>query len=104
MVGSGMPETYELYLLLQYIKTVVDKYDRPVIIPSELNKMVKTVNKALDKLEASGYTDPDDLTYDVPKELFDYWDIAAAAREKKWNTGCVYSSVVMAKTVRCRPP
>ena len=27
MIGSGMPETYELYLLMQYVKKVVDTYE-----------------------------------------------------------------------------
>ena len=33
MVGSGMPESYELLLLLKYVKKVVDKYDREFSVP-----------------------------------------------------------------------
>ena len=92
MVGSGMPETYETYLLLKYVKNVVDKYERPVIIPDELYKMVTSVNEALEKLEESGYEDPEDLPYDVPKELFEYWDVVASARENYRNDVQYYFS------------
>jgi hypothetical protein len=92
MIGSGMPETYELYLLLQYIKGVFDKYQRPVTIPSELNKMLKSVNAALDVLEASGFQDPEELPEDVPEELFNYWDVVAAARENYRNDVQYYFS------------
>lgn len=82
MVGSGMPETYELYLLTKYVKKVVDAYDRDVVVPSELSDMISTVEDALDKLHASGYTDEEELPLDVPKPLFEYWDAAATAREE----------------------
>lgn len=87
-----MPETYELYLLLKYVKSVVDKYDRPVIVPAELHKMIKAVNKALRKLEDSGYEDEEELSYDVPEELFKYWDVVAAAREDYRNNVQYYFS------------
>jgi len=92
MVGSGMPETYEMYLLLKYVKSVVDKYNRPVVIPAELNKMVVSINKALDKLEKSGYKDPEDLPFDVPVPLFEYWDVVASARENYRNDVQYYFS------------
>jgi hypothetical protein len=85
MVGSGMPETYELLLLLKYVKKVVGTYKRPVIIPTELNKMITTVNEALDDLDDSGFEDPEDLPLDVPPELFNYWDVVASARENYRN-------------------
>merc|ERR1712122_149997 len=81
MVGSGMPETYELYLLLKYVKKVVDKYDREVVVPAELGEMLVTVEEALDTLEEVGYEDPEELPFDVPKPLFKYWDVVASARE-----------------------
>ena len=82
MVGSGMPETYELYQLLSYVKKVVDKYGRPLILPNELSDMVSEVNAALDDLKASGFVEPETLSFDVPDELFTYWDMVASAREK----------------------
>jgi hypothetical protein len=92
MVGSGMPETYELYLLLKFVRRIVDTYQRDVTIPSELDKMVKTVNRALHTLEKSGYQDPEELPLDVPKELFSYWDVVAAAREDYRNDVQYYFS------------
>lgn len=81
MVGSGMPETFELSELIKYVLDVVTRYQRPLVVPVELATCVKTVNEALDTLLASGYTDADDLTMDVPVELFNYWDTVATARE-----------------------
>eukprot|EP00980_Cylindrotheca_fusiformis_P015436 scaffold4343_cov144-Cylindrotheca_fusiformis.AAC.14 len=92
MVGSGMPETYELYLLLQYVKKVVDKYERDVVIPVELGVMLNTVEDALDELEKAGYEDPKELPFDVPEPLFKYWDSVAAARESYRNDVQYYFS------------
>lgn len=85
MVGSGMPETYELYLLMKYVKKVVDKYDRDIVIPAELAKMIKTVENALDTLKSSDFVEPEELPHDVPKPLFEYWDVVASARENYRN-------------------
>ncbi|VEU35779.1 unnamed protein product [Pseudo-nitzschia multistriata] len=82
MVGSGMPETYELLLLLKYVKKVVDAYDRDVEVPSELGTMITTVEAALDKLEGASYKDTFPLPHDVPEPLFEYWDTVATAREE----------------------
>mmetsp|Transcript_43218 Transcript_43218/g.104645 ORF Transcript_43218/g.104645 Transcript_43218/m.104645 type:complete len:1230 (-) Transcript_43218:204-3893(-) len=82
MVGSGMPETFELLLLMKYVKKVVDTYDREVDVPTEMYKMITKIEKSLDKLEASGYTDSLPLEADVPQPLFEYWDEVATAREK----------------------
>lgn len=82
MVGSGMPETYELYLLMKYVKKVVDKYDRDVVVPSELAVMVSAIQDALDTLHAAKFEDPEELPYDVPQPLFEYWDAVATAREE----------------------
>lgn len=82
MVGSGMPETYEMLLVLKYVKKVVDKYGRDVTVPAELGKMINTVEASLDKLEAANYVDTFPLPHDVPPSLFSYWDKVATAREK----------------------
>lgn len=81
MVGSGMPETYELYLLLQYIQKANSKFSRSIEVPAEFYEMIEKVNKALEILEDSGYEDPEELPLDVPPELFTYWDTVATARE-----------------------
>merc|ERR1719188_2914344 len=41
MVGSGMPETYELYLLLQYVDTVNTKYSRTIEVLAEFYEMIE---------------------------------------------------------------
>jgi hypothetical protein len=92
MVGSGMPETYELLILLKYVKKVVGTYGRPIVVPSELTKMIKTVNKALDDLEDTGFVDSEELPLDVPPELFNYWDVVASARENYRNDVQYYFS------------
>jgi hypothetical protein len=92
MVGSGMPETYEMYLMLKYVHKVVKTYKRGLIVPDELLVMVNTINNALDELEATGFTDPEELPLDVPDELFHYWDIVAAARESYRNDVQYYFS------------
>ncbi|KAK1737494.1 hypothetical protein QTG54_011780 [Skeletonema marinoi] len=92
MVGSGMPETFELSELLKYVLSVVKKFQRPLVVPSELADMVDTVNDALDELLASGYEDSEELTSDVPKELFKYWDTVASARESYRNEVQYYFS------------
>jgi hypothetical protein len=87
-----MPETYELKLLLQYVKKVVDKYDRPIVIASELSEMITSVNESLRRLEKSGYVDDEKLRPHVPKPLFEYWDEVAAARENFRNNVQYYFS------------
>jgi hypothetical protein len=92
MLGSGMAETYELFLLLKYVKKVVDTYDRQVVVPAELGVMLDTIEDALDELEQAGYEDPEDLPFDVPESLFKYWDLVAAARENYRNDVQYYFS------------
>ena len=92
MVGSGMPETYELKLLLQYVKKVAGKYKRKIIIPSELYKMIMTVNSALETLKLYDYVEESNPSRHVPKHLFEYWDIVAAGRESYRNDVQYYFS------------
>lgn len=92
MVGSGMPETYELKLLLQYVRKVVHTYKRPIVIPDELLRMINTVNDALDTLKAYGYVEEDKPSPRVPKQLFEYWDVVSAARESYRNDVQYYFS------------
>lgn len=79
MVGSGMPETFELEMLIRYVLKVVSKYNRPVVIPEELGTLLDAINSAMKELD--GYVDAEDLNKTVPAPLFDYWDTVATARE-----------------------
>lgn len=87
-----MPETYELKLLLQYVKKVVQKYQRSVEISVELGKMVERVTEALEILSSHGYVEETNPGPQVPKPLFQYWDVVAAARESYTNDVQYYFS------------
>ena len=81
MVGSGTPETFELKKLLEYVLKTIKKYNRSIVIPIELDAMIQNVTQALNTLDATGYVDAEELSMDVPPELFTYWDTVASARE-----------------------
>ena len=81
MVGSGMPETYELQQMLLYVQSVVDKYGRPVVVPEELGELIDAITSELTTLASSGFSEPEEIPLDVPDVLFDYWNNVATARE-----------------------
>ena len=73
-----------MHQMLDYVKKVLDKYGRPIVVPTELADMIAEVNTALDTLQSAGYTDPaptEDVPLAVPAVLFDYWNAVATARE-----------------------
>ena len=76
-----MPETYELKVLLQYIRKAVLKYKRPIMVPQELATLIDTITDALNELGDEEYM-PQREQKSVPKELFRYWDAVANAREE----------------------
>jgi hypothetical protein len=80
MLGSGMPETFELKVILQYLLEATNRYRRPVVIPIELSNLVAEIQTSLDLLDE--YSDPKKLADKVPTDLFDYWDRVATAREE----------------------
>lgn len=65
MIGSGMPETFELLRTLRFLLGV-QKYGRSVDLPAELDTLINTVMESLD-------SSTDDFTY---------WDTVATAREE----------------------
>ena len=73
LVGSGMPETYEMLRILKYVRTALTKYNRPVTVPVEFAEMFNSLNTALGVYEASAK--------DIDAE-FVYWDASNTAREK----------------------
>jgi len=84
MIGSGTPELSELSVLIQYILSVANKYQRHVRVPTELYELVMTINDALDVLTRD-YTESQMLYPKVPAALFSYWDTVASAREQYRN-------------------
>lgn len=83
MIGSGMPETYELVVLLRYIKTTVSRIRRDISVPVELSGLFNSINQALHELDENRSADDMKLfSARVPTPLFIYWDKVATAREK----------------------
>ena len=82
MLGSGMPETFELKVLLAYIQKVSSRYQRGIKVPEELALLIERVSSALDVLDDTNINQLDfsNITA-VPTELFVYWDAVASARE-----------------------
>mmetsp|Transcript_28893 Transcript_28893/g.61559 ORF Transcript_28893/g.61559 Transcript_28893/m.61559 type:complete len:465 (-) Transcript_28893:68-1462(-) len=85
MLGSGMPETYELKVLLQYLRKAALKYKRPIVVPEELATLIGKITSALNELGDGEYIPGESITSNitnVPSELFKYWDNVATAREE----------------------
>mmetsp|Transcript_30834 Transcript_30834/g.58526 ORF Transcript_30834/g.58526 Transcript_30834/m.58526 type:complete len:1516 (+) Transcript_30834:418-4965(+) len=86
MLGSGMPESYELKVLLNYLKKAAGKYRRRVIVvPEELAALIGKITDALDELGDGEYIPPiqtKTTINKVPSDLFQYWDTVATAREE----------------------
>lgn len=88
MLGSGMPETYELKLLLQYLRQATLKYKRSIVVPVELATLIDKISSALDDLGHDKYMPQTSVSADsieVPSALFNYWDSVANAREEYRN-------------------
>jgi hypothetical protein len=80
MIGSGMPELYELAVLMRYIRSTTKEYMHDITIPAELYQLVEAINDALDILKID-YVDSNTLYPKVPKPLFNYWDTVTSAQE-----------------------
>lgn len=80
MIGSGTPELSELAVLIRYILSVLNKYERHIRVPTELYTLVESIDTALDSL-SSVYSDSQSLYPKVPLALFQYWDLVSSARE-----------------------
>jgi hypothetical protein len=79
MLGSGMPETFELKALIHYLIRSGKKYGRDFEVPEELYVLFNSIKGNLTKL--NGHHDLSANTEKVPFELFSYWDSVATARE-----------------------
>lgn len=88
MIGSGMPETFELKVLLTYLQQVSLKYRKPIVIPEELARLIDQISIALNVLDQASNADLNyaDPVVEVPWHLFNYWDTVASARELYRNT------------------
>ena len=72
LLGSGMPETYEMLRILKWVKRGVDQYERAVDMPEEFGEFMEAQLKVLDEYNAS------DMDADAD---FKYWDDSNTARE-----------------------
>ena len=72
IIGSGMAETYELLLIIRYVRSVVHQYRRSVSFPKEFSDLLDGLSTALGEYEASDRTLADDFTY---------WDTSNNLRE-----------------------
>ena len=79
MLGSGMPESFELKALIQYLIRSGKKHSRDFSVPQELFHLFDSINGNLTLLE--DYNDTSEALRDVPFDLFSYWDKVATARE-----------------------
>lgn len=85
MLGSGLPETYELKILIEYIQNASLKFNhRSISVPRELSSLVEKIAVALDELGDGEYMPDSDSggAFKVPHQLFLYWDAVATAREE----------------------
>ena len=96
MLGSGVSEAYELHRLLRYLIQATTRFSRPIEVPVELHELMESINVALDNLlleesefEAASVDDTNDdsdtsaeLSTEVPRSRFYYWDRVATAREE----------------------
>jgi len=79
MLGSGMPETFELKALIRYLLRCGKKHRRDFRVPEELYELYNSINGNLTTL--NGYKDISKATEEVPDEMFSYWDNVSTARE-----------------------
>lgn len=91
MIGSGMPELYELAVLMRFIKSTARKYKQDIAIPVELHRLVVSINDAMEIL-TKDYADTKMLYPKVPTPLFNYWDtVATALEDYRANTKVTFS-------------
>lgn len=80
MLGSGMPETFELVVLMKYILGATRRYHHEIVVPEELYELIQQIQDAL-AVVAAEYVDESILDLTVPPALLTYWDTVATARE-----------------------
>ena len=72
LVGSGMPETYEMLLIVRFVKSAISRFNRSVTYPKEFADFLKATKAALSVYNAS--------TQDKIAE-FNFWEASNVARE-----------------------
>lgn len=89
MLGSGMPETYELLRLLRYIRSVVIRFDKDFMLPLESAELMDDITTALYEFRQQTPSEEHvDVSLNVPGHFFTYWDQVTTAREMV----CIFDS------------
>lgn len=79
---SSMIRTHDLVLLLRYIKSTADRFDRDFLIPKELGELVDEVDAALSDFHKHNLLRNGTLTNRVPKHFVSYWISVTRVRER----------------------
>jgi hypothetical protein len=70
IIGSGMSETYELLLIVRYVRRVSEQYNRGISFPHEFSDFLDGLSKALDKFAATnGDVDDEFVFWDTSNDL-----------------------------------
>jgi hypothetical protein len=76
ILGSGMPETFEMLRIVHYLRTALQKFSaRNVDVPAEFAEFLTSLESALDTYNQ------DTNEADRVQRDFQYWDAANSARE-----------------------
>ena len=74
IIGSGMPETYELLLIVRFVRQAITKYGRSVSFPIEFSNMLDGLSRALKKFNESSRNIADEFSYwDTSNDLREYY-------------------------------
>ena len=71
LLGSGMPETYEMVRILNYVSGVLKRYNRDLVFPVEFSKFLESISSAILTPAATKGVDSSIL----------FWDECNTARE-----------------------
>lgn len=74
ILGSGMPETFEMLRIVHYCKQALMKYHRSVTFPTEFTTFLRKVVAAIDEYNQATHDNKEDAD-------FRYWDATNTARE-----------------------
>lgn len=81
LVGSGMPETFEMIRILKFLNSSLSKFQRPVKIPSEFSVFLRDMNEILADFFATYPNGASDKDPSMKSVEFSFWDKSNTARE-----------------------
>ena len=92
LVGSGMPETYEMLRILRFVQSGVQRFNRPLSVPEELATLMNSLLSALQAWDTSVKDD---------RAEYVYWDASNRARELyRGQTLATFSGVTVPLAAR----